>query len=84
MIVSPKWGTYISLAAAIISVLLLCGAEFTTLFGAVETGRILASLGIFNAVVNAANTVLHMIPASQSTTISGAAQFPLGPVAKNA
>lgn len=84
MILSPKWGTYMSFAAAIISALLLCGAELTTLFGAIATGKILAALGIFNVIVNGANGVLHMIPASQSATISGAAQFPLGPQAKNA
>jgi hypothetical protein len=84
MILSPKWGMWISIAAAIISALLLCGAEFTTLFGTVAELKIFAALGIFNALINGANAVLHMIPASQSTTISGAAQFPLGPQAKNA
>jgi len=82
MLVSPKWGTYISFGAFAISALLLCGAEFTTLFGAAMTAKILAALGIFNALVNGANGILHMIPASQSTTIAGAAQFPLGPDAK--
>jgi hypothetical protein len=77
MTINPKWGMYISIAAAIISVLLLCGAEFTTLFGAANTNKILAALGIFNAIINAANGVLHMIPSQ--TGAAGAAQFPLGP-----
>jgi hypothetical protein len=79
MIVSPKWGTWISIVAAIISVLVLCGAEFTTLFGALATNKILAALGIANAVINGINGVLHMIPASAPTTVAGANQFPLGP-----
>lgn len=80
MTINPKWGMWISAAAAIISALLLCGAEFTTLFGSIATGKILAALGIFNTIINGANAVLHMIP-SQSGP-SGAAQFPLGPAAK--
>lgn len=80
MTINPKWGIYISAAAAIISALLLCGAEFTTLFGTIATSKILASLGIFNVIINAGNAVLHMIP-SQSGPV-GAAQFPLGPTVK--
>ena len=80
MTINPKYGIYLSLAAAIVSVLVLCGAEFTTLFGTVATSKILASLGIVNVIINAANGVLHMIP-SQSGA-AAAAQFPLGPPAK--
>jgi len=49
-----------------------------------EVKAILAGDTIILTLGNAANAVLHMIPASQSATISGAAQFPLGPQAKNA
>jgi hypothetical protein len=80
MTINPKWGMWISILAAIISALLLCGAELTTLFGqAVET-KILAALGIFNVIINGANSVLHMIP-SQSGP-AAAAEFPLGPKPK--
>ncbi len=79
MTINPKWGMWISIVAAVVSALLLCGAEFTTLFGAVETGKILAALGIFNTVTNGANAVLHMIPSQGGT--KGAAEFPLGPTA---
>lgn len=77
MTINPKIGVYFSLGAAAISVLLLCGAEFTTIFGDVATSKILAALGIGNALVNGINGVLHMIP-SQSGA-AGAAQFLLGP-----
>lgn len=77
MTINPKWGSYISLAAAVISVLLLCGTELTTLFGATAETKILAALGIFNVVINAVNGVLHMIPSVSGP--AGAAQFPLGP-----
>jgi hypothetical protein len=73
MTLDPKWGVIMSLGAAIISVLLLCGAEFTTLFGQVATDKILAGLGIFNVVVNAVNGVLHFIPSKPDAT------FLLGP-----
>ena len=68
---------WISIIAAIISALMLCGAEFTTIFGDIGTAKILAVLGIFNAVINGANAILHAIP-SQTGPV-GAAQFPLGP-----
>ena len=75
MTLNPKIGMWLSIAAALGSVLVLCGAEFTTLFGAVDTGKILAGLGIVNACINGVNGVLHMIP-----SLPGAnAQFPLGP-----
>ena len=77
MTINPKWGMWVSIAAAIISALLLCGAEFTTIFGAGNDAKILAVLGIFNAIINGANAVLHMIPSQ--TGPAGAAQFPLGP-----
>ena len=77
MTINPKFGMWFSIGAAIISVLLLCGAEFTTIFGDIATTKILAILGISNAIVNGINGVLHMIP-SQSGD-AGAAQFPLGP-----
>lgn len=78
MTISPKVGMWISIAAAIISVLVLCGAEFTTLFGSIATSKILAALGIINAVINGLNGLLHMIP-SQSTP-AAMKQFWLGPV----
>jgi hypothetical protein len=77
MTINPKWGMWISIVAAIVSGLLLCGAEFTTIFGADNTGKILAALGILNTIINGANAVLHMIPSQ--TGPAGAAQFPLGP-----
>ena len=77
MIISPRWGIYMSLFAAVIGVLLLCGTEFTTLFGQGSTLKILAALAIFNAVINAANGVLHMIPSG--STPQALNQFPLGP-----
>lgn len=73
MTVDPKYGAYLSIIAAIVSVLVLCGAEFTTLFGDIATAKILAALGIANAVINAVNGVLHMIPSKLD------AQFLLGP-----
>ena len=79
MIVNPKWGMWLSIIAAVVSVLVLCGAEFTTLFGSIATSKILAGLGIVNAVINGINGVLHMIPGSAPTTVAGANQFPLGP-----
>ena len=77
MTINPKWGMWISIAAAIISALLLCGAEFTTLFGDISTAKILAALGILNTIINGANAVLHMIPSQ--TGPAAAALFPLGP-----
>lgn len=75
MTINPKVGMWVSIIAAIVSALLLSGAEFTTIFGAGNTEKILAGLGIINAIINGANAVLHMIP-SQS---GAAAEFPLGP-----
>lgn len=80
MTINPKWGMWISILAAIVSALLLCGAEFTTLFGQTAESKILAALGIFNVIINGANGILHMIP-SQSGP-AAAAEFPLGPKAK--
>ena len=79
MTINPKYGMWISIVAAIVSALLLCGAEFTTLFGASVDAMIMAGLGIANVIINAVNAVLHMIP-SQTGPV-GAAQFPLGPKA---
>ena len=79
MTINPRWGIYLSIIAAIVSVLVLCGAEFTTLFGAASTNKILAALGIVNAVINGINGVLHMIPSSTPANTASAAQFPLGP-----
>lgn len=79
MILNPKWGMWISIIAAIVSGLLLCGAEFTTILGPTDTGKLLAGLGIVNTIINAANAVFHMIPASAPTTIAAADKFPLGP-----
>lgn len=77
MTINPRIGVWLSIIAAVVSVLVLCGAEFTTLFGAIATNKILAGLGIINAVINGINGVLHMIPSQ--TGALGAAQFPLGP-----
>ena len=79
MTINPKWGMWLSIAAAIVSALLLMGTEFTTLFGADTSGKILAALGIFNVIVNAANGILHAIPSSIPATPAAAAVFPLGP-----
>jgi hypothetical protein len=77
MTIDPRIGAIISVLAAIISVLLLCGAEFTTLFGGITTTKILAALGIFNAIVNGANGVLHMIPSQNNP--NSPQKFWLGP-----
>lgn len=77
MTINPKWGMWISIAAMVVSALALCGTELTTIFGAVETAKILAALGIGNAIINGVNGVLHMIP-SQSGPVA-AKEFPLGP-----
>jgi hypothetical protein len=77
MTIDPRIGLYFCLISAIGSALVLCGAEFTTLFGSVETARILAGLAIFNVIVNAVNGVLHMIPSKANA----ANEFPLGPKA---
>lgn len=81
MIINPRWGVWLSIIAALGSVFVLCGAEFTTLFGSIATGKILAALGIVNAGINAANGVLHMIPAQKELTPVEAAKFALGPKA---
>jgi len=77
MTIDPRVGMWVSIVAAVISALLLCGAEFTTIFGAANTGVILAVLGLLNTIINAGNAVLHMIPSQPGP--AGAAQFPLGP-----
>ena len=79
MTVTPKLGMWMSIVAAVVSGLLLCGTELTTLFGPDNTGKILAALGIVNTVINGANAFLHMIPATTPPTSAAAAQFPLGP-----
>ena len=76
MTVDPRIGMWISIIAAIVSTLLLCGAEFTTLLGPTGTSKLLAGLGIVNAIINGVNAVLHMIPSQPGP--KGAAQFPLG------
>lgn len=77
MTIDPRWGMWISILAAIGSVLVLCGTEFTTLFGLNNTTQILAALGIINAVINSVNGVLHMIPSEKGPLAAKA--FPLGP-----
>jgi len=69
---------WISIIAALVSALLLCGAEFTTIFGEGNTDKILAALGIVNAIINGVNAVLHAIPA-QTPAPATAHQFLLGP-----
>jgi hypothetical protein len=77
MTISPKYGIWISIIAAIMSALVLCGSQFTTIFGDVATAKILASLAILNTIINGVNAVLHMIPSQRGPV--GAAEFPLGP-----
>jgi hypothetical protein len=77
MTISPRWGIWISVWAAMISALMLCGTQFTTLFGSGNTEKILAVLVIINAIINGINAVLHMIPSG--STPQALAQFPLGP-----
>lgn len=77
MTLDPRIGVYVSIVAAIISTLVLCGAEFTTIFGSADTAKILAVLGILNAVINGVNAVLHMIPSKN--TPDAAKEFALGP-----
>jgi hypothetical protein len=79
MTLSPRVGMWVSILAAIVSALVLCGTELTTIFGADMTARILAALAILNAVINGANAVLHAIPSAN--TPAALAQFPLGPKA---
>ncbi len=79
MTIDPRIGMWFSIVMAIVSVMLLCGTEFTTLFGSVVSLKMLAALGILNVVNNAINGVLHMIPSISGP--AGAAQFPLGPKA---
>jgi hypothetical protein len=77
MTIDPRVGMWLSITAAVVSVLVLCGAEFTTLFGETETAKILAGLGILNALMNGVNGVLHMIP----STPNDSKAFALGPKA---
>ncbi len=77
MTLDPRVGFWFSVLAALVSGLLLAGAEFTTLFGEANTGKILAALGIINVVINSLNAVLHAIP-SQSTS-AAMKTFYLGP-----
>ena len=82
MIIDPRWGVWLSIVAALGSVFVLCGAEFTTLFGTIATAKILAALGIVNAGINGVNGVLHMIPAQKNLSPSQADKFALGPSPK--
>lgn len=68
---------WMSIIAAVISALVVSSAEFTTIFGVETTAKIMAALGLLNAVINGANAVLHMIPSG--STPKDLAQFPLGP-----
>ena len=77
MTLDPRVGVWMSIIAAIGSVLILCGTEFTTLFGSTGSGKILAALGIVNACINGVNGVLHMIPSSNKP--DDARLFALGP-----
>lgn len=77
MTIDPRWGMWISVVGVIASVLVLCGAEFTTLFGSADTNKILAALSIVNAVINGVNGVLHMIPSAPGP--AAAKLFLLGP-----
>lgn len=77
MTIDPRIGLWFSLAAAAVSVLVLCGTEFTTIFGQVASDKILAALGIINAVANGINGVLHMIPSAN--TPADAQKFMFGP-----
>ena len=79
MTISPKWGFWLSIGAAIISALLLCTTQFTTLFGQHTADQINAGIIIVNAIINGVNAVLHAIPAAAPATSTEAAKFPLGP-----
>lgn len=79
MTIDPRFSFWFAVSAAIVSGLLLCGAEFTTLFGDIATSKILAGLGIFNVVANGLNALLHAIPSQQPPTPAAAKQFYLGP-----
>jgi len=84
MTISPKWGMWMSIVAAIVSALLLCTTQFTTLFGQTTADKIDAGIIIINAIISGVNAVLHAIPASPPPTVAAANQFPLGPSAKTA
>ncbi len=79
MTIDPRIGFWFSVTAALVSGLLLSGAELTTLFGDVSTAKILATLGIGNVVINALNAVLHAIPSAPPATADSANKFLLGP-----
>jgi hypothetical protein len=81
MTIDPRLGFWFSVIAAIVSGLLLSGAEFTTLFGDASTAKLLAGLGIGNVLINSLNAVLHAIPAQKPVTPAAAAPFYLGPSA---
>lgn len=81
MTLDPRVGFWFSVIAALVSGLLLAGAEFTTLLGEQATGMLLAALGVVNVIINSLNAVLHAIPAQQPTNAPAAAKFYLGPSA---
>lgn len=75
MTIDPRVGFYFSIAMTIVATLGVCGAYFTTLFGAHTSEMILAGLAILNAINSAINAILHAIPAKADS----AREFPLGP-----
>ena len=77
MVLDPRVGFWFSVALAALTTLAAFATQYTTLFGAAQSEKILAVLGIANAVGGAVNAVLHTIPAKQSD----ASKFLLGPKA---
>ena len=77
MTIDPRIGFWFSVAVAIFTTLAALGTQFTTLFGADETEKILAVLAIVNAVAAAVSAVLHAIPSPPGD----AHKFLLGPKA---
>ena len=62
MTLDPRYGFWLSIAAAVISALVASAANLTDIFGASTAHKINAVLILLNTIINAVNAILHAIP----------------------
>ena len=78
MTLNPKYSAIFCIIALIISALVGAPAALGDAFGS-YAHAVLAWLILFNIVINAINTALHMIPSTVPANPADASKFLLGP-----
>ena len=75
MILDPRIGMYLSLAAALLLFMAGASSQLTDLFDPVTAKQGVAAATFFGGMISAVNAVLHAIPSKPGAFD----EFPLGP-----